>query len=425
MRNSSTGELLARRGWTIGAALLVFLVALPLSVGCSRNAEPSATGGRPPSDRAIPPQVLAYLAEAQEAQRRGDYGAALTLAGNAQRQAPELPDVYFLKGNLYADLGRLIEAEAAFRQAVSIDPGYRGAWFNLGNTAFRRGQLHEALTHYQRERERHPSAPVMTQMGRVYARLGEADSARSAFEEALALDSTYAPAHARLGQIYEDEGQLEKALARSRRALALEPENANYQYIVGAQLLRSGSAEAAAAYLHAAASALPWHYGAHYNLGQVLLRLGRHAEAQRYLARADTLQALQLQVEQAHATAQTSPGYPQNWARLGDVLRRSGRLDEAQEAYEVALHLAPGNLALQHTLANLALVRGDTVQAVARYQAVLQQDTTFADAWLNLGVIYALSGEHERARSAWENVLRHAPGDSTAKVYLGQLEDSS
>lgn len=401
--------------------MCLFLVFL-LGAGCGDERE-RQTGDAGP-ERVIPQSVLRLLVQAQAAQGRGEHGMALALVDSAQRRAPDLPDAHFLEGSIRSDLSDVDQAEAAFKRVVALEPNYRGAWFNLGNTAVRQGQLRQALSYYAEERERHPTAPLLTYMGRVYARLGEADSARQAFEGAIDVDADHAPAYAHLGQLYEDEGRFEEALALSQRALALAPANLDFRYIVGAQLLRTGQAEGAAAYLRTVIEQRPWHYGAHYNLGQALVRLGRRSEAQHFLTRADSLQELQSKVEHAQVTAETNPGLPMNWVRLGEMLRQSGRIEEALEAYQVARSLAPENLAVQHNLANLFLARGDTAQAVGRYRTILQQDSTFTDAWLNLGVVYALSGEPDRARQAWQNVLRYVPGHSTAKTYLAQLRET-
>jgi tetratricopeptide (TPR) repeat protein len=81
-------------------------------------------------------------------------------------------------------------------------------------------------------------------------------------------------------------------------------------------------------------------------------------------------------------------------------------------------------VALENNLAILYMLRGDTAKAVAHYNAILQQHPTLSDIWLNLGVVYAKSGKFEAARKAWENVLKHAPNDSTAKAYLAKLPRS-
>ncbi|MDX1429692.1 MAG: tetratricopeptide repeat protein, partial [Rhodothermales bacterium] len=75
----------------------------------------------------------------------------------------------------------------------------------------------------------------------------------------------------------------------------------------------------------------------------------------------------------------------------------------------------------QNNIANLMLTRGDTLGAVQRYETLLSMDSTLADVWLNLGTVYALSGDFIEARSAWEAALRHDPQHPEARQYLSQL----
>ena len=85
--------------------------------------------------------------------------------------------------------------------------------------------------------------------------------------------------------------------------------------------------------------------------------------------------------------------------------------------------LRPGDVAVQNDLANVALARGDTTTAFHRFETLLRQDSTVAGAWLNLGILYAVTGRREAARSAWERTLRYQPDDAQARAYLAQLEE--
>jgi tetratricopeptide (TPR) repeat protein len=105
----------------------------------------------------------------------------------------------------------------------------------------------------------------------------------------------------------------------------------------------------------------------------------------------------------------------------GESLRRAGRIDEAIEAFQIALSLEPRFVALENNLANLYIMRGDTAAAIYHYKAILEQHPTLADVWLNLGAAYANTGRVEAARKAWQTALKYAPEDSTAKAYLARL----
>lgn len=386
------------------------------------------------------PEAAPYVAEMQRAIGRRHFRAALAFADSALRRTPGLATVHFLRGNVFTELSQLDSARAAYRRVLALDPYYRGAWFKLGNNAFLQGQYREAVERYEREREVMTGSPervkayyrnvdrealpvVVLQKGRSYQLLGEADSARAAYRRALALDSTSANAHAWLSELLEEEGEYGEALAHARYAFAREPGNVDYQYRVGSLLFKTGATEEAAPYLQAVLRQRPWHEGANYNLGQALMRLGEAEAAQRFLDRADTLQALQSGIAQAQAAAYQDPNRPDRWTELAGLMLQARRYEEARRAFGAALHLRPDDLALHNDLANLALALGDTSAAVAGYRTVLARDSTHADVWLNLGVVYASSGDLEAAQRAWEQALRHEPDHPEAKAYLARLDE--
>lgn len=415
------------------AFLLALLWVIGLAGSGCRSAEQT------PVQQQIDPEVAPYIAEMQRATGRSDFEAALAFSDSALQHDPDLAVVHFLRGNVFTEMSQLGEAQAAYERVLAIDPYYRGTWFKLGNNAFLQGQYREAIARYEKEQEAMARSPeqvkayyrnidrearpaVVLQKGRSYQLLGEPDSARAAYERALALDTTNANAHAWLSELMEEEGEYEEALAHARRALVREPANVDYQYRVGSMLFKMGKTEAAVPYLQSVLQRHPWHEGANYNLAQALLRLGETEKAQRFLERADTLQALQAEIAQAQAAVYQDPDRVDRWTDLARLMLQAGRYDEAERALGAALHAEPDNLFLRNDRANLTLALGDTSAALAAYQDILARDSTFADAWLNLGVVHASSGNMEAARRAWETALRHNPAHAEAKAYLARLD---
>ena len=397
---------------------------LLIAAGCKSGSDKPEISQTALQRQSADPKVTPLLIEAEDAFHQGAFGVALMLADSAERYAPGLADIPFLRGLIYTVMIRFDEAEAAYNKVLELDPHYQGVWLNLGGIAFRQGQFREALDRYRKEQEAYPSAVVLLQMGRVYAELREADRAREAYQQAIAADSSYATVYFRLSELYKEEGELEKALEYSRRGLSLDPDNLNYQYFVGSLLLLTGEIEEAVGYLQTVVAQYPWHYWAHYNLGQALLRYGRQDEGQRYLARADSLKEELQNIEEWQTLAEQNPDQFMLWVNLGEAFRRAGRIDEAINAHQIAFNLGPQNLALQNNLANMYLMRGDTAWAIAGYRLILRQDPTYAGAWFNLGVIYNSTGKVAEARWAFESALMYEPDDSATKAYLAKLPDT-
>lgn len=404
------------------ALVLVFL-SLPL-FGCETG-ETTSSGDDAMSRSEVGKETVSMLIQSQQALKRRALQKALALADSVVRRAPRLADAHFQRARVLSELKRFNDAENAYRKVLSLDPNYRGAWFNLGNNAYRRQNYKEALRYFQKEQDRHPSASALVEIGKAYKAIGKIDSARQAHQRALQRDSSQAAAHARLGQLYEEEGQLETALQHSRRALEVEPDNVNYQYVVGLQLFQLGRYDEAIDHFKTVIEERPWHHGAHYNLGQALVRTDRSEEGKRYLSRADSLEEQQREIERLESVAQDSPGDPGRWKKLGDAYRQAGRLTEAWEAYSIALYLSPRNPTLRNNVAQLAANRGDYETAIAHYRTLLNQHPSFIEGWFNLGVVYARNGEPQKARKMWKRVLQKVPDHPQAKEYLSRLPEES
>ena len=371
------------------------------------------------------PRVGSFLIQAQQAFEQGTYGVALAFTDSAEALAPDLADIHYMRGTIYTQLNQLDVAQAAYQITLENDSKYQGANFNLGLNAFRRGKLRDAINFYNNERDLGETSGLMLEMGRAYAKLGEPDSAKWAYEQAIVQDSTNATAYMWLGQLHEELGELDTALEYSRKGLQYNPESLDYKYIIGSLLYRTEQIEEAATYLEAVAKERPWHHGAQYNLGQVYLRLGQEAESQKFLVRADSAQQLQQKINEAQNAINREPDVLQHWVDLGELLRQSGQIDEAVEAYKVAVSLEPWNMNLQNNLAILFMQSGDFDRAIRRYRAILRIDSTLVDVWFNMGVAYANSGQNEQARQAWEKVLREQPNNPTVRAYLNQLGSAS
>ncbi|MBZ0267353.1 tetratricopeptide repeat protein, partial [bacterium] len=152
------------------------------------------------------------------------------------------------------------------------------------------------------------------------------------------------------------------------------------------------------------ARALPWQERAvatddtypkvNLNLGRLLMTAGRTEEAAAAFARERIL----------------DPADAENLASLGQALLRLGRPEDALPAFEDAerLGLEDAPTLYNHAIALERLGRASGAEAL--YARAVESDSTFADAWNNLGVLLARSDRLEEALRIWERGLRVNPG---------------
>ena len=77
-----------------------------------------------------------------------------------------------------------------------------------------------------------------------------------------------------------------------------------------------------------------------------------------------------------HYAVSQMPDDPEQWAALGDLAHITGRRDDAREAYERYLALAPGDAEVEHILVSL---RGDPAPSRAPDECIVQLYARFAE----------------------------------------------
>jgi tetratricopeptide (TPR) repeat protein len=133
----------------------------------------------------------------------------------------------FERGNAFRGQGRLAEAEAAYREAIGLDPGFAQAYNNLGSLLGRQGRLDEAVAEISRALELSPDlAAAHGNLGIVLALQGKSDEAEKQFVEMVRADPRDAAAHYNLGAFLAKQGRTADAIAHFEEALKIDPGSA-------------------------------------------------------------------------------------------------------------------------------------------------------------------------------------------------------
>lgn len=115
------------------------------------------------------PGASADVDQARTAFQKQDYKQALREAGSTLASDPDNTTAMFLKGGALAKLGRLEDAEAAYRALTEAHPDVPQGWNNLGQLLAHQGKLNDA---------------------------------RQMLSKAIEVDNQYSPAHESLGDVY-------------------------------------------------------------------------------------------------------------------------------------------------------------------------------------------------------------------------------
>jgi tetratricopeptide (TPR) repeat protein len=132
---------------------------------------------------------------------------------------------------LLLERGQVDEAISHYEKALELRPDNRETHYHLsvallhtslGNALARKGRLDEALVHYRKAVElRDDFADAHTNLASLLARKGETAEAIAHYEKAIAIPPEDAPSHIRLAKLLLQLGRNDEAVAHYRRALEL------------------------------------------------------------------------------------------------------------------------------------------------------------------------------------------------------------
>jgi Flp pilus assembly protein TadD len=157
---------------------------------------------------------------------------------------PDYAEAYFNLGNVLISVNRREEALPRFHEALRLRPDYADAYLNLGTALFELRRPSEGaifLRQAIRLRPEHP--PGHNQLGLVLAAEGAYSEAQACYHRALKIQPRYPEAHSNLGNLYQEQGRLEEALACYELALWLDPESTTTRWNRALSLLQNGDFE--------------------------------------------------------------------------------------------------------------------------------------------------------------------------------------
>jgi tetratricopeptide (TPR) repeat protein len=291
-------------------------------------------------------------------------GAGITTALNSlKKRNPFLEPVIF--GMLILTLWELTwwqcamysDIETLFRTTIERNPDCWMAYSNLGVDFLQKGQVDEAIAHYQKALEIKPDyADAHSNLGTAFLQKGRADEAIAHYQKALEIKPDYADAHGNLGNAFLQKGQVDEAIAHYQKALEIKPCKADAHGNLGTAFLQKGQVDEAIAHYQKALEIKPDYADAHGNLGNAFLQRGQVDEAIAHYQKA----------------LEIKPDYADAHYNLGNAFLQKGQVDEAIAHYQKALEIKPEYAEAHGNLGNAFLQKGQVNDAIAHYQRALE-----------------------------------------------------
>ena len=284
--------------------------------------------------------------------------------------------------------GALAEAEAAYRQALSLRPNDTDFLDMMGILAHQTGRGDLAVRHFRKAASLAPAeARHHLHLAAALRDLGRAEDAVQACRKAVRLKAQDGNAYQVLGGALADLGRAEEAAEALATARRLNPVSAEAANELGNVLNALARSEEAAACFEDAIRLNPNDPVPYNNLGLALRGLNRTSEAiaafrSALRLRPDYINALSnlgllLQEVYDYTEAETclakaatlDPGSPETLGNLGLLFYNRRHLRDAVKTFRRGLELAPGNATLTFNLSQAALALGDYPTGWAAFEA--------------------------------------------------------
>src|SRR2546428_125066 len=183
--------------------------------------------------------------------------------------SPSSPLIHNLLGQLVFEAKGVERAEAAFKKAIELNEALSISYLNLAELYRRTGKVDQAIQEYEAALVKDPKLlSVQVLLGIIHAQRKEYDKAKVRYQEALKINSKFAPAANNLAWILSEQGgNIDVALNYAQTAREQQPEDPNIADTLGWIYYKKNAYLKAATLLKEAAEKLPdnpivqYHYG--------------------------------------------------------------------------------------------------------------------------------------------------------------------
>lgn len=211
----------------------------------------------------------------------GDVDKAVDLARKNLRLRPDMAGVNLSLAYLERARGNLTAAIEAAQKSVQLKPLENEGLSLLAAYLTEAGRAKEAVALLEPHRqEKRADFDLLTALGLAHAALGQAQPARTAFEQARQLEPQNPFGLVNLGTLALMTGDRPGARQAMMDALAMDPGVAKAHNLLGVMEAQEGRPEEAISHWRLGAELNPQDYQTLFNLGSTLDKLGRRAEAE-------------------------------------------------------------------------------------------------------------------------------------------------
>jgi tetratricopeptide (TPR) repeat protein len=383
----------------------------------------------------------ARLIRGQALLAKGDPNAAKDFIDVA-RMNPKLELAQYLLARAYAQSGRVPDAQAAYREAIRINPEFKQAKTELALLSGQKPDQGELLKEIEQLRAAVKATPkdlaARERLARRLLASGQVKPAQEELKAVLEIAPAHPDANLLMGSIAAQEGRPDDAANYARAVLRTNPSHVDANLFMAAYLLQGGRGEEAVRHLEAALLVNPNRSDVKFRLGVVYVQQRRLADALR-LARelqksepkspaglllmgtvSGAQQKPQEAIEAFNSALKLKGDLADAYRGLGQAYQQLNQADRAAEAYQRAVGLNGKDVASLNNLAwLLSEVRKKPDEALPLATKAEQLAPKSAEVLDTLGWIQYRRGAFPEAEKALLRAAERAPGNGTIQYHLG------
>ncbi len=310
-------------------------------------------------------------------------------------------------GLLQFQQGDLAGAESQALLAMTQNPSEPAYATLVADVYVKRGSPALAIQTYEKALATpgaNPTAPFYHQLGGLFEKIQEPNEALRRYQEAVKIDSTYAPALKDMGRLYSLGGVYDKSAAAYGRYVQLVPDDLDALVDFSKVALETRQFKSA----HEAAK-------------KAYAMDSTRADVRLLLARASYQDKDKERAKQLYATVSDTTLYEAvDYVRLGQIAFEGQEFDEAEKHLTKGVSMDSTNVEGYFTLGLLQLKKGNPEAAVTALQKATQLAPNFSPAPLNLGIALLQAKRTEEGIAALRQAQTLAPENPQVLISLAQ-----
>jgi len=327
-------------------------------------------------------------------EKKGKLNELAAIIRKKIKEEPKTSRLYVLLAGVYSRQRNYKEAISRYKKAIELSPREANLYSNLARIYGQAGMYEEAIKSYTKAIELNPlqSSYLYRQIAYLYLRLGREEEAIKAAQMLLGKGSRKdANTYSMVARIYRNMKKYDEAISYSRKAVELAPKR-----FYGMISRRGGADEPKLQY--------------QLELAQAYEEAGKNTKAEK---------------EYTQIIAESKDKWIAKRARerLFNIYRKTGRLEQVAHQYETELAATEAkSLILYKSLGQAYIKEENYEKGMEMFRKALSIAPDDLTLRLTLADLYKRRGMFEEARTEYEKIRQLAPGSREAKQAKREME---